>query len=256
MVETKERVRADASPLHFARFEFKYILSAAKRKAVEKDLLYFLDYDPFVANRPDHKYLVRSLYFDDPNYSAFHDKIDGLKSRYKFRVRTYEQTLTDNVPIFLEIKGRHNNLVYKHRTPVQPEANWSELKGNLFSSELLTKTEKSLVRDQFEYDLYRKSLSPVALIDYQRRPYISKYDPSFRITFDEQLRATKAVGLFPGNTAAPRRVLAGYTVVEVKFRHHLPSWFHQVIQAHELTRVSISKIVSGMEVLDMAYDEH
>jgi hypothetical protein len=87
MVEVKERVKADASPLHFARFEFKYILSAAKRKAVEKDLLYFLDYDPFVANRSDHKYLVRSLYFDDPNYSAFHDKIDGLKSRYKFRVQ-------------------------------------------------------------------------------------------------------------------------------------------------------------------------
>jgi hypothetical protein len=43
MVKTKERIGADASPLHFARFEFKYILSAAKRKAVEKDLLYFLD---------------------------------------------------------------------------------------------------------------------------------------------------------------------------------------------------------------------
>ena len=256
MVEAKERVGADASPLHFARFEFKYILSAAKRKAVEKDLLYFLDYDPFVAQLPDHRYFVRSLYFDDPNYSAFHDKIDGLKSRYKFRVRTYTQTFTGNVPIFLEIKGRHNNLVYKHRTPVQSETNWDTLASNYLSGELLTKTGKSLVRDQFEYDLYRKSLQPVALIDYQRRPYISKYDPSFRITFDEQLQATKAVGLFPGKTAAPRRVLAGCTVVEVKFRHHLPSWFHQVIQAHELTRVSISKIVSGMEALDMAYDEH
>ena len=29
-----------ASPLHFARFEFKYILSKAKRKAVESDLKY------------------------------------------------------------------------------------------------------------------------------------------------------------------------------------------------------------------------
>ena len=124
MVEVKERAKADASPLHFARFEFKYILSAAKRKAVEKDLLYFLDYDPFVAQLPDHRYFVRSLYFDDLNYSAFHDKIDGLKSRYKFRVRTYTQTFTGSAPIFLEIKGRHNNLVYKHRTPVQSETNW------------------------------------------------------------------------------------------------------------------------------------
>lgn len=256
MAEVREKPTASTSPLHFARFEFKYILSAAKRKAVEKDLLYFLDYDPFVAQLPDHRYFVRSLYFDDPGYSAFHDKIDGLKSRYKFRVRTYVKTFTGSAPIFLEIKGRHNNLVYKHRTPVQPGVNWNTLVGNLVSSELLRKASKSQVRDQFEYDLYRKSLQPVALIDYQRRPYISKYDPSFRITFDEQLRATKTTGLFPGAASAPRRVLAGCTVVEVKFRHHLPAWFHQVIQAHELKRVSISKIVSGMEVLDMAYDEH
>ena len=256
MADVRERVTTDGSPLHFARFEFKYILSAAKRKAVEKDLLYFLDYDPFVALLPDHRYFVRSLYFDDPSYSAFHDKIDGLKSRHKFRVRTYTQTFTDSVPIFLEIKGRHNNLVYKHRAPVQPGVDWNILVGNLVSRELLSKASESQVRDQFEYDLYRKSLQPVALIDYRRRPYISKYDPSFRVTFDENLTVTKATSLFPGAVSTPRRVIPGYTVVEVKFRHHLPSWFHQVIQAHELTRVSISKIVSGMETLGMAYDEN
>ena len=55
------QLEADA-PLNFARFEFKYILSAAKRKRVERDLLYFLEYDPFVENRENHKYDVRSLY--------------------------------------------------------------------------------------------------------------------------------------------------------------------------------------------------
>ncbi len=250
-LESKERI----TPLHFARFEFKYILSAAKRKAVESDLLYFLEFDPFVADRDGYTYFVRSLYYDDPNYSAFHDKIDGLMSRYKFRVRTYSQYREDNVPVFLEIKGRHNNLVFKHRTPVQLETDRKSIKGSCLSEALLTSAEKSSVRDQFEYDRYRKSLHPVALIDYQRRPYISKYDPNFRITFDDQLRATQTTTLFPGSDATPRRVLAGYTVVEVKFRHHLPAWFHQVIQAHELRRISISKIVSGMEALNMAHDE-
>jgi hypothetical protein len=51
-------------------------------------------------------------------------------------------------------------------------------------------------------------------------------------------------------------MIAGYTVLEVKFRHHMPSWFHQVIQAHELRRISISKIVTGMEALGMAFDEN
>jgi len=107
------------SPLHFARFEFKYVLRAQKRREVESDLLYFLEYDPFVENRDNHRYFVRSLYFDDPNFTAFHDKIDGLHSRSKFRLRTYTFDSKETAPIFLEIKGRHNNLVFKHRTPVQ-----------------------------------------------------------------------------------------------------------------------------------------
>ena len=255
IVKNQPQSTEKASPLHFARFEFKYILSKAKRKAVESDLLYFLEFDPFVAEREGYKYFVRSLYYDDPNYSAFHDKIDGLKSRYKFRVRTYSLSPDDNVPVFLEIKGRHNNLVFKHRTPVHLKADTKAIQGGRLTDELLETAEESVVRNQFEYDIYRKSLRPVALIDYQRRPYVSKYDPNFRITFDEQLRATQTTTLFPGSDATARRVLAGYTVVEVKFRHHLPAWFHQVIQAHELRRISISKIVSGMEALNMAHDE-
>ena len=257
VVENTKYSEATASPLHFARFEFKYILSAAKRQAVETDLLYFLEYDPFVANRPDHKYFVRSLYFDDPAYSSFHDKIDGLMSRYKFRVRTYSSSPEVNVPVFLEIKGRHNNLVFKHRTPIVREDAQGEVLTDVFQpDQILSHAQDGSVRDQFEYDFYRRHLKPVALIDYHRRPYISKYDPGFRITFDEKLQATQSNRLYPLQTYAPRRVIAGYSVVEVKFRHHLPSWFHQVIQAHELQRISISKIVAGMERLGLAHDEH
>ena len=83
------------SRLHFSRFEFKYLLNANRRAALESDLQHFLQYDPFVALRQNHRYPVRSLYFDDPSYSAFHDKIDGLHSRSKFRVRTYSGSIND-----------------------------------------------------------------------------------------------------------------------------------------------------------------
>ena len=130
------------------------------------------------------------------------------------------------------------------------------MSGSKLSSEVLFRADQSAVRDEFNFSLHRKQLKPVALIDYSRRPYISKYDPSFRITFDEQLKATKTDCLFPDQKAVSRRVISGYTIIEVKFKHHLPSWFHQVIQAHELQRISISKIVSGMEALGLARDEN
>ena len=254
-VEAVETI--SGSPLHFARFEFKYVLRERKRRAVESDLLYFLEYDPFVERQDNHHYFVRSLYFDDPKFSAFHDKIDGLHSRSKFRLRTYAFDFNETVPIFLEVKGRHNNLVFKDRTPIQRDGiPWNALSAEDLISTLLKTAEKSEILDQFAFALYRKKLKPVALIDYQRRPYISRYDPNFRLTFDRQLTATRTMSLFPGGRSSPRKILAGHTILEVKFHNHIPSWFHQVIQAHELRRVSISKIVSGMESLGMAFDEN
>ena len=35
------------------------------------------------------KYLVRSLYFDNNIFTNFKEKIDGIKNRHKFRIRTY-----------------------------------------------------------------------------------------------------------------------------------------------------------------------
>jgi hypothetical protein len=245
------------SLLHFARFEFKYILTKKQRDEVEAHLVNFLEYDPFVASRPDHKYTVRSLYYDDPFYSAFHDKIDGLHTRSKFRLRTYSKDISELAPFFLEIKGRNNNLVFKHRTPVDiGNGNWPFLRGDAFTTGILNNGAPSEVLKQFEYAVLKNRVQPVALIDYHRRPYISKYDSTFRLTFDEQITAFNSDNIFPEIRHQCRDVLSGYTVLEVKFHHHLPSWFHRVIQAHQLKRVSISKICSGMEVLGLAFDEN
>jgi len=241
--------------LHFARFEFKYVLPQPLRKELESELRYFLEFDPYVETQPKHQYFVRSLYFDDPHYTCFYDKIEGLHTRSKFRVRTYTDKPQDGTPQFLEIKGRYNNLVLKHRTPLD-QALWIDNEdGDGLVTRLLQAAGSSEVRRKFEYDLFRKRLRPVALVDYVRRPYVSRFDPEFRLTFDSELRGTKTRSLFP-NGSAPQshRLLSGYTVMEVKFRRHIPSWFHRLIQAYELRRVSVSKICHAMEALGIAED--
>jgi len=239
--------------LHFSRFEFKYVLSAAQREDVEAELQHFVELDPYVARQPDHLYFVRSLYFDDKELTAFHDKIDGMLTRRKFRVRTYTDTIDSDAPWFLEIKGRHNNLVLKHRTPVEGEFD-RLAHGDDLSRLLLRHAVTSPVRNEFEFQLFRRQIAPIVLVDYQRRPYISKFDPEFRLTFDAELTAARTDTLFPGPATTRRLALPGYTVMEVKFRHHVPSWFHRILQAYELTRRSISKICTATEVLGMASD--
>lgn len=256
LIHTKAKQHSIKSPLHFARFEFKYLLSARLRVEIEKELSFFLQYDPFVVDKVGHTYPVRSLYYDDPVFSAFYDKVDGLHSRSKYRIRTYGFEANQKAPLFLEIKGRHNNLVYKHRVPINDkDSQWSHLSGEKLTSAVLKQANNSAVRNQFEFDCIRKGLKPVALIDYQRRPYVSKFDSTFRITFDANLKVTQTRDLFPQqNKSVAKQILPGFTVLEVKFRHHMPSWFHRLLQAYELKRISISKICSGMEVLGLAID--
>jgi hypothetical protein len=244
-----------ATKLHFARFEFKYVLPQPLRQELESELRYFLEFDPYVESRPDHQYFVRSLYFDDPHYSCFFDKISGLHTRSKFRVRTYTDDPQDGTPQFLEIKGRYNNLVLKHRTPLSQSSWISDEYGDGLVSKMLKGVGPSAVGRKFEYDLFRKRLRPVALVDYARRPYISRFDPEFRLTFDSELKGTQTRSLFPnGSARQARRLLPGFTVMEVKFRRHIPSWFHRLIQAYELRRVSVSKICHAMEALGIAED--
>lgn len=240
--------------LHFARFEFKYLLPKELRAELERELRYFVDFDPFVAEREGHKYFVRSLYFDDPHYSAFYDKVDGLHSRSKFRIRTYTNQSEDGTPQFLEIKGRHNNLVLKHRALIADEGKVRQERGDELSSQICRSVPDCDVARQFTYELFRKRLRPVALVDYQRRPYVSRFDPDFRLTFDSELSAVRTRGLFPSPSDRRREMFPGGTVMEVKFRHHIPSWFHRLIQAYELRRVSVSKICQAMETLEICED--
>ena len=142
------------SPLHFARFEFKYILPELKRKAFESEINYFVEHDPFVAGCPEKEYCVRSLYYDDPSYSCFNDKIDGICTRSKFRIRTYANESEKPSPIFLEIKGRHNNLVFKHRTLIsQQDGEKFDMSGDQLSEAIIFNAEESHVKEQFKYEL-------------------------------------------------------------------------------------------------------
>ena len=147
-----------------------------------------MNIDPYVAQKQNLKYFVRSLYYDNDLMTHYNDKVDGLKTRSKFRLRTYTNGDDKQCAIFLEIKGRNNNLVVKHRTPLElPSNDLLKGKGLDITKQIKKYAKESEVLSTFQYDLFRKRIKPVMLIDYYRRPYVSKLDPEFRVTFDEQL---------------------------------------------------------------------
>jgi len=238
---------------NFARYEFKYLLNAKQREEIETEISHFMTYDGHVHEELGNQYFVRSLYFDTPAAKHYYEKIDGTRLRRKFRIRSYSTSPSSEVPIYLEEKGRHVERTFKHRVQItqddlpifyDPDRHL-ELRDRYPDTEII---------DRFIYSSMKRRISPVVLVDYIRRPYNSPFDIHFRLTFDSELRAAAARTLFPDAATRWHLSQAGYTILEVKFQRRLPAWFHRIIQAHDMRRLSISKFCKGMEVCGLAVD--
>ena len=235
----------------FSRFEFKYILNEKLRNEVEKQVQNFMKYDGYVHSEYDNSYFVRSLYFDSPRSFNFYEKIDGIKKRKKFRIRTYDKKY-NNSALFIEQKGRNVNRVFKSRAPIKKN-NLEKFYNATNFDELIDSYSEVKIIKEFVTDSVKRKISPVVLVDYMRCPYISDYDMNFRVTFDSKIKAKASHELFPGEHNF-FDCLSGYTILEVKFFRKIPAWFHKLILVYNLERVSVSKFVLGMKASGIATD--
>ena len=238
----------------FARYEFKYLLNQQLARAIEEDVRLFMSYDGYVHPELGDKYYVRSLYFDNWATENFLEKVDGMKKRNKYRIRTYSKEENIDTPLFLEKKGRTNERTYKVRVNIDSKhLNYFLHPG--FHDIILSKYKDNELAEGFVFDCNRKRLKPRVLVDYDRRPYLNNFGLYFRLTFDSHITALKTDTLYPGADSQPfQECRSGYTVLEVKFERSMPPWFHRIIQNYNLRRLSISKFVIGMEQCDMAED--
>ena len=94
------------------------------------------------------------------------------------------------------------------------------------------------------------------VIEYIREPYISDHDGKFRVTFDSDLTGISTSSIWNAHDAVERwaSLLPENSIMEVKFNRRIPAWFHRIIQAYELDRVSVSKYVLGVKRLQLAVD--
>ena len=238
----------------FSRFEMKYIIRKSISERIQKEIRNFMIYDGYANKELKKNYFVRSLYFENNNYSNFNEKVDGVKLRHKYRIRTYSNKLDKNTPIFLELKGRENLRTYKTRFFIeQNDLNLFFEKKNYFK---LKKTySDNYLIEQFIFDCYRKNLSPKILVDYNRTPYINKSGLYFRLTFDNNIISLSDSRLyFTSLNSGWRECLAGFTILEVKFESSIPAWFQRIVQSYQLQIRSISKFVIATDTLGLASD--
>ena len=212
---------------------------------VESEIMHFMQYDNFVKNKKDKSYFVRSLYFENKENDNFYEKIDGLKFRKKYRIRSYSKSFNKN--IFLEQKAKDNDRVYKKRISLKKKIFDKIIKNQINDVNFKTSKEINFYED-FTFKILKKKEYPKIIIDYNRKPLISDYDSFFRISIDYNLVARNI------NMDKKINCLVDHKIMEVKFFRRIPLWFHRIIQKYNLRRVSVSKFVVGMKFMGYAVD--
>ncbi len=194
------------------RHEYKYLISQEAAELLKRRLPTMMARDPHVGS--EGQYTIRSLYFDDLHFSAYGEKMDGIRDREKFRLRCYHY---DTSFIRLEKKEKLGALTRKTAQTV--------------TEDMARKFQSGQWHDEVEGALLREfrlkmagGLRPAVLVDYDRTPFVCNAGQT-RITIDENIR-TKPYDpdLFASHTAMIPVLEPGQVVLEVKYNDFLPGY--------------------------------
>ena len=181
-------------------------------------------------------YTVRSLYFDTVYDGDFYDKLDGIETRRKIRLRCYSPK--DDFAM-LEMKQKQGA---------------SQLKRSLMLSRedaiRLTKADYTPLlkySEPFAAECYAlmnlRCYRPKTIVEYNRKAFIAKENKT-RITFDSNIVATESSFDLFDERLNMYPVLDKYDVVlEVKFNGFLLDYIRRMLNGVNRSELSVSKYV-------------
>lgn len=215
------------------RHEIKYVISKQMAEILKQRLLLIMDVDANSSNL-DNTYLIRSLYFDDINNTAYYEKIDGVEYRKKYRIRIYNY---DDSFIRLECKYKHNNMTSKDQYRIDKNTYENIVKGNLNELEM----SNNKMFNNFILDLKLKSLKPTVIVDYKRLALTYPIS-DVRVTFDSCISSgVYNYDLFDKNTNNLSIIDDDNIVLEVKYNEVLPESIAIILSTIPSVRESFSK---------------
>lgn len=213
------------------RHEFKFQLSPSDYLIVRARLRAVLPHDAHVDEH--NEYHIRSIYFDTPGDKALREKINGINSREKFRIRFYNGDLSH---INLEKKSKVNGLSHKQTAVISQEEAAQLLEGICPYGD----PERMLLTELISKIQYQQ-LRPKTIVDYIREPFIFSAG-NVRVTLDRGIRTGTVRGaqaLMPSAVTIPAQTQG--PLLEVKYDEFLPEIIRDIVQLNSRQAGAFSK---------------
>lgn len=212
------------------RTETKYRLSATAYGKLCKLLPQMLTTD---VNNGDFGYTIRSLYFDSIDNQDYLDKVNGLETRKKIRLRTYGS----GGKVKLEIKRKWNTFQQKDSMWLNKEDAQRLQSGDYDCLDHYQEPLAEELRQIMLWGHYR----PAVLIEYHRKAYFSMANNT-RITLDQGIMSSETdLDLFSDGLSLYPVVEPYFAILEVKSTGSLPRWIKAQLDQVAQSNRAVSK---------------
>lgn len=178
-------------------------------------------------------YRITTVYFDTPELDVYYGR--GSFARTKYRLRRYGSSPV----VFAERKLKVGERVSKRRTPVPLE----EIGGAPADDADWT---------WFDERVRLRGLRPVCRLSYSRVARVGEADGStIRLTIDQDIQAKRTHRVsFGEGQGVP--LVRDQLIVELKYRHEMPSIFRRFVDVFELQPRACSKYKLAVPALGIA----
>lgn len=215
------------------REEKKFLISVDEFREKSHRLGQVMTEDP---HNGINGYMIRSLYFDTIYDGDYFDKLAGVETRRKIRLRCYDPKADFAM---LEMKQKQGESQLKRSLRLARDDAMRLAEGNY--SPLLKYPEP------FAAECYAmmqcRCYLPKTIVEYNRKAYIAK-ENKIRVTFDNNIVATESSFDLFSEHLNMNPVLDKYDVVlEVKFNGFLLDYIRRMINGVNRSELSVSKYV-------------
>ena len=213
----------------FKRYELKYLLTQKQKRILLAEIEKYMALDRY------GRTTIRNIYFDTDNYRLIRRSIEKPAYKEKLRIRSYQKA-TPETDVFVELKKKYRNIVYKRRIAMPEKAALEWL------CDKIPLKEQSQISNEINYFLdYYQTLHPTVFLSYEREAYYAKDGSDFRVTFDEQILCRQTELSLESDIAGTSILDSNLVLMEIKCSGGIPLWMTKVLSAEHIYKTSFSK---------------
>ena len=213
----------------FQRYEIKYLVTDAQRRAIMDGMAAHMKGDAYGQST------ICNIYYDLPHYYLIRRSLEKPVYKEKLRVRSYGTARPDS-KVFVELKKKYRDVVYKRRVSLPEREAMYYLSGNATGG-----LSGQIGREIDYFRGYYKELAPKVFLSYDREAFYAVDDDSFRVTFDRNIlwRDTD-LSLTSGAYGQPI-LEEDQSLMEIKTGEAMPLWMTELLSENRVFKTSFSK---------------